>query len=188
MQLLLTFCLSQCRRFVLTRVLQPFIDVEQLTPTHPHTHTLSLSLLNCLCCASALRCSARGHFCPAPADAPGTLPNATQQGYIDYRDVYALALSYMQPTPALPMEAQWEAINLVFVPAVLEKYPQIVALSSQLQVRSEINKHIAEPGNHGSTTSVIPGEHSATFAPLAEPWVNAFQYDCTKQNSSSVLL
>jgi hypothetical protein len=116
-------------------------------------------------------------------DAPGTLPNATQQGYFDYRDIYALALTYAQPTLQLPMEAQWEVVNLVFVPDVMSKYPQIVAISSQIQVLSEINQYIAEPGNHGSTTSIIPDEHSATFAPLAEPWVNAFKYDCTKNTS-----
>ena len=41
---------------------------------------------------------------------------------------------------------------------------------------------IYEPGNHGSTVTAGAGGGPvpAGFAGLAEPWTNAFAFDCTK--------
>ena len=109
---------------------------------------------------------------------PGTKANSTGGGYLDYREVRRLALKFAQPSTALPIGVQWEVINEELAKAIFAKYPsQIKAVSSQIQVLSEVNPYISEPGNHGS---VITISDDSTFVPLEEPWVNAFRYDCTR--------
>ena len=99
------------------------------------------------------------------------------QSYLDYRDIYSRALWYAQPSEALPMETQWELINYSFVQEIMATY-DLAGISSQIQVmNSQDNPYIVEPGNHGSTVTV--GDFGQP--PTAEPWVNTFQYDCTKE-------
>ena len=97
----------------------------------------------------------------------------TDQSYIDYRDVRKLALHYAEPTDSMPIETQWELVNMAFVEATFAKW-NITGISSQIQVMSSETPDIDEPGNHGST--VTHGD----MEPLGEPWVNNFKYDCTK--------
>ena len=107
---------------------------------------------------------------------PGTRANSTGGGYLDYREMRNLALILAQPTEAYPMEVQWEAINYALVHEIMLKYrSQITAVSSQIQVLTEMNVHIKEPGNHGSIVTL------GNIAPSNEPWINAFRYDCTQE-------
>lgn len=113
---------------------------------------------------------------------PGAKANSTGGGYLDYRDVRKLALAEAQPTPKLPIGVQWELINKELVDKILLKYAgQITSISSQIQVLSEINPKIQEPGNHGSIVTRYGNDK--TFKPLSEPWINAFRYDCTKSKA-----
>jgi len=98
---------------------------------------------------------------------------------IDYREIYSRALVYAEPlsTPSkdIPMDAKWEVVNNAFVKETMATYSsQIASMSSMIQVRSQSNADIDEPGNHGSVVTV------GSLTPLAEPWVNSFSYDCTK--------
>ena len=113
---------------------------------------------------------------------PGTRANSTGGGYLDYREVRRLVLKFAQPSAELPMGVQWELINEELVKEIYSKYGgQITAVSSQIQVLSEINPQISEPGNHGSIVTI---GHDASFVPLGEPWINAFRYDCTRTNTT----
>jgi hypothetical protein len=113
----------------------------------------------------------------------GTRANSTGGGYLDYREVRRLVLKFAQPSTKLPMIVQWELINEELVKEIFSKYGgQITAVSSQIQVLSEINPDISEPGNHGSIVTI---GQDATFVPLAEPWINAFRFDCTRTNSTT---
>ena len=60
------------------------------------------------------------------------------------------ALQYLEPTKELPMNAQWEAVNMVYVQDMMKFY-NISGISSQIQVQNRITNEIEEPGNHGST-------------------------------------
>ena len=99
----------------------------------------------------------------------------SDQSYIDYRDVRTLALHYAQPTEELPVETQWELVNMAFVQETFSKW-NITGISSQIQVMSSQVANLNEPGNHGST--VTHGD----IQPLGEPWINNFLYDCTRFN------
>jgi hypothetical protein len=113
---------------------------------------------------------------------PNASANSTGGGYLDYREMRNLATKLAQPTRAFPQNVQWEAINIELVNQIMNKYEsQIIAVSSQIQVLSELNSHIDEPGNHGSIVT------DGSIVPLNEPWINAFRYDCTKVNRSSVV-
>ena len=65
-------------------------------------------------------------------------------------------------------------MNIAFVNETMRDY-NITAMSSQFQVMSSMTPTIDEPGNHGSTVTV------GDLAPVDEPWVNNFQYDCAKR-------
>lgn len=102
------------------------------------------------------------------------------QSFPDYRDIYARALWYAQPSEELPMETKWELVNNYFVREIMASY-NLAGLSSQIQVMdSQDNPSIFEPGNHGST--VTAGDLGQP--PTAEGWVNTFQFDCTKGSQS----
>ena len=110
----------------------------------------------------------------------GKQANSTGGGYLDYREVRRLVLEFAQPSEQLPNTVQWELINQKLVQEIYSRYSeQVMAVSSQIQVLSEVNHFISEPGNHGSIVTISKDN---TFVPLAEPWVNAFRYDCTKTN------
>ena len=47
-------------------------------------------------------------------------PNASDSGYIQYKDLRSVVLYYAEPTPELPMTIYWEAVNLA-VSGTLEK-------------------------------------------------------------------
>jgi len=94
---------------------------------------------------------------------------------LDYKPIRQRALYYAEPTQELPIDAQWEYINLAFVNEIMSTYKEsIVAMTSQFQVMSQNSSVIDEPGNHGST--ITQGD----IIPLREPMVNNFLYDCTK--------
>ena len=97
----------------------------------------------------------------------------SDQSYIDYRQIRELALYYAEPTEKLPVETQWELVNMAFVKETFGRW-NITGISSQIQVMSEWTAEINEPGNHGST--VTHGD----MQPMEEPWVNNFLFDCTK--------
>ncbi len=73
----------------------------------------------------------------------------------------------------LPIGAEWETVNLELAQQLIQQY-NITSVSSQIQVMNEITPKIAEPGNHGSIVTI------GDLPPLNEPWVNAFNYDCTR--------
>jgi len=94
---------------------------------------------------------------------------------IDYREIYSRALYYAQPTDDIAMDEQWEVVNNAFVNETMNTYSdRISSISSLIQVRSQDNEDINEPGNHGSTVTV------GNLVPIVQPWVSAFSYDCTK--------
>eukprot|EP00462_Mataza_sp_D1_P019223 CAMPEP_0175141244 /NCGR_PEP_ID=MMETSP0087-20121206/11998_1 /TAXON_ID=136419 /ORGANISM="Unknown Unknown, Strain D1" /LENGTH=228 /DNA_ID=CAMNT_0016424639 /DNA_START=59 /DNA_END=745 /DNA_ORIENTATION=- len=112
---------------------------------------------------------------------PGSHVNGSA-GYFDYRELRNLALQFAEPSPDIPMPTQWEVVNLAFVHEALTKYSdKVVAISSQIMVRHEMNPEIQEPGNHGSTVTVSFDNttDNPPFNPVDEPWINAFSYDCT---------
>lgn len=116
----------------------------------------------------------------------GMKPNATGGGWLDYRDVRQLVLDKLQPTDDLPADVQWELINVKISDEINERYSSLIThLSVQIQVHTENNTYINEPGHHGSIlTRTIGGVtfFAQPFVPLSEPWINAFQYDCTREN------
>ena len=78
------------------------------------------------------------------------------------------------PTPALPMEAEWERVNLAICRAlwgqtIPRRHPNIVALSTSFHVngdgRSAAERGIMpyEPGAHGSTCTIGPEGMAAGF-------------------------
>ncbi len=95
----------------------------------------------------------------------------------DYRPIQQLTVKLAQPTASLPMNSEWEDINMELVSQVFTRF-NVTAVSSQIQVMQEINNKIWEPGNHGSliTMGDIPA--------IPEPLANAFSYDCTKYNGT----
>jgi len=81
------------------------------------------------------------------------------------------------PTVALPMEAEWERVNLAICRALWgqtnpRRYPNIVALSTAFHVngdgRSAAERGIMpyEPGAHGSTCTIGPDGIAAGFEPV----------------------
>ena len=109
----------------------------------------------------------------------GAAPNATGKGYIDYREIRDIALYYAKPTSDLPMNVQWEAINLALVRNISMRYPQITAVNAVIQVMNNLNPMLVEPGNHGSSVTHIKSDYIQDFESVSETWTHAFDYDCT---------
>ena len=106
---------------------------------------------------------------------PNASANSTGGGFLDYRQMREMALLLAEPTPSFPINIQWEAVNKELVDRIMLRYGnQITSVSSQIQVLSEMNSHIDEPGNHGSIVT------RGAMIPLEQQWVNGFRYDCTK--------
>ena len=102
--------------------------------------------------------------------------------YLDYREMREMAIKLAQPTPELPINVQWELINQNLVEQIMTRYStRLTAVSSLIQVKNELNIHIQEPGNHGSI--ITRGD----ITPTNEPWINNFQYDCTKQTGPTAV-
>jgi len=102
--------------------------------------------------------------------------------YLDYREMRDMAIKLAQPTPELPINVQWELINQNLVEQIMTRYStRLTAVSSLIQVKNELNIHIQEPGNHGSI--ITRGD----ITPTNEPWINNFQYDCTKQTGPTAV-
>ena len=115
----------------------------------------------------------------------GMEPNATGKGYIDYREIHEMALGYAKPTELLPFNVQWEAVNLAFVQDIAQRYSQLRGIHSVIQVMSENNTYIYEPGNHGSSVKWTSGSDVTDFEDLTDTWTHAFDYDCTRTNGTS---
>jgi hypothetical protein len=98
--------------------------------------------------------------------------------YYDYREIANTARYYLQPTPSIPYNSQWEVVNKAFFDDIW-KSPDydFVGMSSQIQVMSRNTTAIDETGNHGSTIT------QGNINPLREPEVNNFWYDCTQFSS-----
>ena len=122
--------------------------------------------------------------------------------FLDYREVREMVMKYAQPMPypsPLGMPSQWELVNQVFAQDVLKTYEKsIVAISSQIMVLSQSDRgEVHEPGTHGSIVTIDKTPYTlqkeenksgyiSNFIPLNEPWLNAFQYDCTLQEGNSL--
>lgn len=111
---------------------------------------------------------------------PGSTNSST---FLDYRTLRTLALGYLQPSAGFPMEVQWEVINRALVHDIMQRQTKnLVALASVIQVLSQPNRgKVREPSNHGSVVSV------GRMPTPSVDWVNAFKYDCTLVNHSSVV-
>ena len=110
---------------------------------------------------------------------PTASSNSTGGGFLDYRRMRDYATTLAQPTEQFPLQVQWEVVNNELVRQIMNKYStQIISVSSQIQVLTESNIHIQEPGNHGSIVT------KGAMPPLSQNWINAFRYDCTKTNGT----
>jgi hypothetical protein len=100
--------------------------------------------------------------------------------YFDYRSIHDTAIYYSQPTADIPMIAYWELVNKAFLKNITSnnRY-KFQGISSEIQVMNSITPSIHEPGNHGSIITMGNMQPSIGSA----PWVNNFEYDCTKYKS-----
>jgi hypothetical protein len=68
--------------------------------------------------------------------------------YPDYRELRKIAVKYLEPTDALPVNTYWEVIAAKLAKDLMSKYP-ISGISTQVLVYPNENGAIYEPGFHG---------------------------------------
>ena len=75
----------------------------------------------------------------------------------------------LSATPELPMESEWERVNLAICRGIWAEYPTIISsLSTSLHVNGDGRSNAGlfwEPGAHGTTCTI--GPEGTSFAPIA---------------------
>ena len=73
--------------------------------------------------------------------------------YPDYRELREIAVKYLEPTNALPVNTFWEVIAAKLAEDLMSKYP-ISGISTQFLVYPNESGAIYEPGFHGPIYTV----------------------------------
>jgi hypothetical protein len=73
--------------------------------------------------------------------------------YPDYRELREIAVKYLEPTNALPVNTFWEVIAAKLAEHLMSKYP-ISGISTQILVYPNESGVIYEPGFHGPIYTV----------------------------------